>query len=65
MGMLNNISLFEQGDLVIHRGNSSFYKNVGIVIDVKPLTTGYDIQVLWPEGRIANHHSNALEYLCK
>jgi len=63
MAMLDSAPLFEKGDLVRHRGSYDFYKNVGIVIDVKPLTNGYDIQVLWPESRIANHHSNALESL--
>lgn len=52
-------AIFNIGDLVRHYRKN--YEAFGIVINVKPITTGYDVQVLWPEGRIANHHSNCLE----
>ena len=51
--------MFDIGDLVKH--SRQRLDNVGIVINVKWIISGYDVQVLWPEGRIANHHSNCLE----
>lgn len=54
---------FDHGDLVIHRRKHCAYHGAGIVINVKRILGGYDVQVLWPEGRIANHHSNCLEAL--
>ena len=51
--------LFDIGELVQHKRRR--FDNVGIVVNVKWITSGYDVQVLWPEGRIANHHSNCLE----
>ena len=52
---------FCTGELVRHR--RSTFTHVGIVINVKTIFDGYDVQVLWPEGRIANHHSNCLEII--
>ena len=54
--------LFDVGELVKHKRGK--YDDVGIVINVMPITNGHwDVQVLWPEGRIANHHSNCLEFI--
>ena len=50
---------FETGGLVKHRRKLGLH--VGIVIHVKTIVRGYDVQVVWPDGRIANHHSNCLE----
>jgi len=54
---------FEVGELVKHKRSSKAYKDIGIVVHVKQIFRGYDVQVLWPDGRIANHHSNCLEVI--
>ena len=59
----NGISDFEKGDLVKHKRYILPMSGVGIVLNVKELTQGYDIQVMWSEGRIVNHHSNCLELI--
>ena len=53
--------MFDIGELVRHR--KRMHDNVGIVINVKWITSGYDVQILWPEGRVSNHHSNCLELI--
>ena len=57
----DNIQDFVKGDLVKHRRYILSLSGVGIVLNVKLITSGYDVQVLWREGRIVNHHSNCLE----
>ena len=53
----NNI---EQGALVSHKRRKG---SIGIVLSAKQILGGYDVQVLWPEARIVNHHSNCLEFI--
>ena len=59
----SDILEFEKGDLVKHKRYILPMSGVGIVLNVKLITTGYDVQVMWPEGRIVNHHSNCLELI--
>lgn len=51
---------FATGDLVRHRKNQRCHAT-GIVLSVKEILGGLDVEVLWPEGRIVRHHSNCLE----
>jgi len=53
---------FATGDLVRHRKNQ-YIHDTGIVLSVKKILGGLDVEVLWPEGRIIRHHSSCLEIL--
>tara|TARA_R110001599_G_scaffold351089_1_gene582167 strand:+ start:252 stop:443 length:192 start_codon:yes stop_codon:yes gene_type:complete len=48
------------GDLVLHK-RKNMYPHLGIIMNVKKIVSGWDIEVYWSLTRISKHHSNCLE----
>lgn len=56
----NKESEYCVGKLVSHR-HMRRYPPVGLIMNIRKITSGWDIEVYWSQSRISNHHSNCLE----
>jgi hypothetical protein len=51
---------WQVGELVTH-SLFKMYPHAGIILSVKKIVSGWDIEVFWSLDRIGRHHSNCLE----
>lgn len=58
--MKDSMPEWQVGDLVSHNLVNR-YPNIGIILNVKKIVSGWDIEVFWTLERIGRHHSNCLE----
>ena len=56
----NSMPEWSVGELVSHK-KTSMYPYTGIILNVRKIVSGWDVEVYWTLTRISKHHSNCLE----